>query len=472
MHGVLPTPSIRDKISNYNDCSCALACPAGGASAGLEFSLLLSLFQDKESKRRLHQGKKNRNYSNWLYPHSKYCFLSEKILDLTEQCYMKSKLLMRRIFLSCFVSGTVLCHSLILFAQTNPSVTHDPKKKMVQWGFTFDQDLFVKLFGLENEDRNYTMGLGIFIANNLWAERKFFSPFRSLQRKTNRFNPKDRKELERNASLSLGVTAFTPDYLGNNQIDSLYYMINDRPFACLTFLSFKYQELSKARVETNQLVIGMLGLRIARAVQTHVHERGGFGTPKLTPSGWQNQVSGPFEPTLLLSNKADMLINTGSLNSPKCLLTQFIFSREYRLGYYTEARAGIGVRFGKLDPKRWVSYDMYQMDYASHLYNKDEKLKSEIYLQALVRPYFVVYNALLNGQFRESFHTFSFCEIEHVVVEAMGGLGITLANCKKNFSTNILAYISGRTPEFKTPLSNRSHIWGGLQLSFTHLKLR
>jgi len=31
--------------------------------AGLEFSLLLSLFQDKESKRSLHQGKSRQNFN-------------------------------------------------------------------------------------------------------------------------------------------------------------------------------------------------------------------------------------------------------------------------------------------------------------------------------------------------------------------------------------------------------------------------
>jgi hypothetical protein len=51
----------------------------------------------------------------------------------------------------------------------------------------------------------------------------------------------------------------------------------------------------------------------------------------------------------------------------------------------------------------------------------------------------------------------------------MAGTGLTLPNAKKNFSIGLLAFLALRTPEFKTPLSYRTHVWGGVQLCFTRV---
>jgi hypothetical protein len=60
-------------------------------------------------------------------------------------------------------------------------------------------------------------------------------------------------------------------------------------------------------------------------------------------------------------------------------------------------------------------------------------------LEAKIRPQLVTYNAFLNGQFKDNFHEFGFSEIKHLVAEAFAGFGATLTNCKRNFSTGILA---------------------------------
>lgn len=370
-----------------------------------------------------------------------------------------------RIFI---IYSIVLLVCLRSSAQTQSSEKDNTKK--VHYGFVFDQDMFLEFFHLakKNEDRNYTMGGALFASNNRWADRKFFYPLKIAGNLFTRFSRSEQPDA--NATISVGVTAFTPRYLEDNEADSLYYMVNDRPFASLTFLSFKRQAASQYRVETNQFVFAALGLGIAREVQTYIHKNHWFGSTRPIPTGWKNQVSNGFEPTFLFSNKADILLNPSSLNHADCISSQFILSREYRVGYYTGANAAIAMRFGKLDPRRWASYDMYQLNYASQALPEKQKLKWQLYTQFLARPNIVLYNAALNGQFRHSFHTFSFSEIQHVVVEGFGGLGATVVNCKRNFSVDLMAYISGRTPEFKTSLSNRSHLWGGVQLLFTHLK--
>ena len=50
-HVVRPTSSIRDVISKYNDCSCALACPAGGASGRAWFFLVLFCIKAKKNRK-------------------------------------------------------------------------------------------------------------------------------------------------------------------------------------------------------------------------------------------------------------------------------------------------------------------------------------------------------------------------------------------------------------------------------------
>lgn len=344
------------------------------------------------------------------------------------------------------------------------------EKKITRYGFTMDQDMFAELAGLQNQDRNYTMGMGLFLSNNKWAGRKLFYPLKKLDEIIAR--NRTGEQLVYNATICFGVTAFTPEYLGNNQADSLYYMVMDRPFSSLTFLSFKYQSASLYRSETNQFVIGVMGLDIARSVQTHIHEHHWFGSTRPIPYGWKNQISEGGEPTFLLSNKVDRLLSKRSLDheNSNCIITQFIFSREYRVGYYTGANAAIAMRLGILDPKNWTSYDVYQLQYANNIFKTTPRLKSELYFQASIRPQFILYNALLNGQFKENFHTLSFSETGHIVVEGFAGIGTTITNCQKNFSIGLLAYVSGRSPEFKTRLTHRSHTWGGLQLVFTRIK--
>jgi hypothetical protein len=345
--------------------------------------------------------------------------------------------------------------------------------KVTRYGLTIDQDMFAETFGFsgKNEDRNYTMGVGLFLTNNRWAGAKLFQPFRCAAKKSYENREEDIEQL--NATLNVGVTAFTPRYLRDNIDDSLYYIINDRPFSSLTFLSAKYQVLTKGSIETNQLVVGILGLGIAREAQTLIHKDHWFGSTRDIPTGWKYQLSNGGEPTILLSNRKDRLINDSSSFSAareNNINTQFIFSREYRIGYYTGVNAGIAMRIGILDPNNWSSYDTYQLGFVNGVVQEEQKLKCELYFQASLRPHIVLYNAHLMGQFKDNFHDLSFSQIKKVVVECFAGLGATIPNARKNYGVNIMAYISGRTPEFKTTLSNRAHIWGGIQVNFTRIK--
>jgi hypothetical protein len=218
-------------------------------------------------------------------------------------------------------------------------------------------------------------------------------------------------------------------------------------------------------METTQLVIGVLGTGIAREVQTYIHKNHWFGSERAIPDGWKYQISDGGEITALLSRKVDKLINKKSNESSSSRpLAQFIYSNEVRVGYYTDAMLGLAVRFGLLDPSNWVNYDNFQLNYASGFVKDERKFKNEVYLLASVKPRLVLYNGLLMGQFKENFHVFDGSDITHIVAEGFAGLGGTFTTGPKNFSSNLMVYLSCRTPEFNTDLSNRWHVWGGIQL--------
>jgi hypothetical protein len=202
-------------------------------------------------------------------------------------------------FYTCICLILFCCNGTTLFAQDKDV------PKVTRYGFTLDQDYFLNPLGGKNEDRNYTAGLAFFLTNNRWAEKGLFRPFRWIADKTLRgcalknFKPDLYDQIEYSATLSFGVTAFTPEYVGDN-IDSIDFTINDRPFSSILFFSAKYQTASRKKVETNQFVIGMLGLGIAREVQTYGHKDGCGGSDGTIPTGWKYQVSDGGEPYLTL----------------------------------------------------------------------------------------------------------------------------------------------------------------------------
>jgi hypothetical protein len=114
------------------------------------------------------------------------------------------------------------------------------------------------------------------------------------------------------------------------------------------------------------------------------------------------------------------------------LNTQFIVSREYRLGYYTGVSGGIAMRFGILDPDNWPSYDVYQLNYAHGVIDPDKKLRAELYFQCSIKPHLVLYNAHLQGQFRkQKYEYISYPKINHFVVEGFAGVGVNYPEFQK-----------------------------------------
>ncbi|RYY09243.1 MAG: DUF2219 family protein, partial [Chitinophagaceae bacterium] len=327
------------------------------------------------------------------------------------------------------------------------------QEKTARYGFIIDQDLLGETFGLKNsnEDRNYTMGLGLFATRSKWAEAKLFRPLEYLSNALSfglaeKWFDADRADRMQSVTLNLGMTGFTPRYLGDNITDSLYYMVQDRPFASLLFLSVKYQTSSRQKVHTSQIVFGMMGLKVAQEVQSHIHEKHWLGSTREIPYGWKYQVGQGGKFTMLYSDRADVLLSAGSYkNSRKRELnTQFIASREYRIGYYTDVSAGMAMRLGLLDPDNWAAFDTYQLSHASSKKSmeaapvkQERKLSGELFLWASVKPHVYLYNQFLQSRDTELDYDF---KVKPLVVDAQVGVGLTIPNAQKNFAANLLVY--------------------------------
>jgi hypothetical protein len=98
----------------------------------------------------------------------------------------------------------------------------------------------------------------------------------------------------------------------------------------------------------------------------------------------------------------------------------------------------------------------------------ERKKTFELYTFGSLRPVFILYDALLNGQFRKSEHTIGFNDMRHLILEFDGGVAISIPIQKRNL-LELKLRLSGLSPEFK--LANRPpswHYWGGLHLAFSH----
>ena len=356
------------------------------------------------------------------------------------------------------------------------------KKETSQWsaGAFYDQDYTLEMFGLKrlNEDRNYTMGLGVFVSSNGFKKTFLFRPLDFLNKiltKQPSLIDKDNSNPNNKTTILLGNGSFTPDSL------PAYYIIhNDRPYGSITYLQFKRQftDYNNLKKWNSYLNVGVIGSNISRDVQTAIHKSMNEGDTKSprTPRGWPHQISQGGEFTLLYFGEKESLLSkklyqnehNGSRRT-QMLAFECKHSFSYGLGYYTFAGYNFSFRTGLIDPRNWT-YEANPLSGSNK--GLDPYLakppKSEYYLFASLRPTFILYNAMLNGQFRKSDYTLSFADMNHGVLEFDAGLTLAPVICQSNrFDVNLK--FSGRSPEFE--LSGRAprwHYWGGLDFIYSH----
>jgi len=249
-------------------------------------------------------------------------------------------------------------------------------------------------------------------------------------------------------SQQYGMTLFTPE-----DIDSVTPVYNDRPYASLFFMSNTEFSVvpEKNTAYISILTIGVLGLSLAEDVQRGLHSI----TDSTVPSGWQNQVSAGGEPTAMLTYGVQNELYSSNRQQLK-------LEYEGNLGYITDVNAGFSWRWGRINSP-WWAFNPYQSKYMQQsmpiFSSNSAAQKDEFYLWAGGRLNLRVYNALLQGQFRQSEVTVSSEDLQRLVAEYW--FGVTAELAKKYYAS---VFVRGHTDEFKGPKA-RNAAWVGLEFT-------
>jgi hypothetical protein len=323
----------------------------------------------------------------------------------------------------------------------------------------FDQDSVIPWIAPWGGDQNYTMGLSL-RGFGPWVERaRFTAPVRGLDwlfrtsKLHDRFRESQGMEYVEDHGLTFGCTAFTPRHL-----EIAAPIRDDRPYSSLLFLSASRATIDPygRRMIKTDLTFGMLGLNVAKSVQTSIHtsrrrKHPGSLTP-YDPQGWPNQISNGGEPTLKYTAKFLQGLSDSAVHD-------LTLHTEGSLGYYTNAAAGFAFRLGWLRSEFWT-FDSNPNTAANQARGgasttKRNLANPELFLFAAGRGRAVLYNALLQGQFRDSEVAYDSTQIEHLIVEWEAGVSAGWRGL------SLVASVAGRSPEYRVG-EPRAHTWGGI----------
>lgn len=333
----------------------------------------------------------------------------------------------------------------------NPAHDGTDEKYNTGWAFYLDNDVLTT----GNRDQDYTGGFAVTLSGYRAMEYPIsvgswlvgldrFSRFQNLY--------KDRNHFQRH-SLEFGITLFTPSDISVSEP-----IPDDHPYASLFFIANTEQTVMPEDNVAYQstLTVGFLGLDIAEDIQESVHDIVGAEKPK----GWDNQISAGGEPTAKYTVSRQKTVSRHS--GAGGIDHEFKTAMEGNFGFSTDVNVGISWRWGRISTP-WWSFNPHQAEYinlGSPVIAKTKQgRRSEFFLWAGGTIKYRFYNAVLQGQFRDSAVTFDRSDLEHVITEVW--IGVT-----KDFSGGLSGslFIRGRTEEIKGP-NKRRPVWGGIILS-------
>jgi hypothetical protein len=381
---------------------------------------------------------------------------------------------------------------LLIYAQENRTFTKSDSVKLEKGinysGLYFDNDWVINNFGLENLnlDKNYTQGTAFCTS----FQNKYFVlnlPHLLLTK----LIPKSFSEvgnaydfdseglhnsyIELPSRFMIGTSAFTPDSL--RAVDPI---LDDRPYGSFVYLNTKMQKLNykKHHLYSSDFYIGALGLGLTKVVQTWIHTNifhGNDTIDPVKPKGWHNQISNGGELSFLWNLSLERLITGKKLNKLNKNKWKLELKDETNLyiGYLTGISYGMNFRLGYINPYNWItnntpiSVNTKVNDVVDNVvYNYlglNDGFKSEYFLYGGLKPNFILYNALLSGQFKESAHTVS---SKPFILEWSLGLGFNIkfpsdCLCK---GVNFGLGLAGRTGEFYGNFS-KTHNYGSINMT-------
>jgi hypothetical protein len=303
-------------------------------------------------------------------------------------------------------------------------------------------------------DRNYTGGItfaqsGFHVAESKITLDSWLGNIDAM------LGIKESEESSLSYSRQIGLLAFTPEHVSIKE--PIY---DDHPYSNMVFFANSRQRLTpdQSSLTRSMLLVGILGTKTAKVVQSALHS-----VIKVEEAnGWDNQISDGGELTFRYSvSKSRFLTSHYQAGYSSYDISS---SLEANIGYTTDVNAGISMRIGKIHRLGWRSLpepsDYFTAAYAP-LIHKSGGQGTEVFLTAGVNIRLRAYNALLQGQFRDSQVTYSFSELNPLITEVKLGVGASFAN---GWQSGL--EIRGRTKEFDAEQS-RNHVWGGITVTKT-----
>jgi hypothetical protein len=232
--------------------------------------------------------------------------------------------------------------------------------------------------------------------------------------------------------------------------------LDDRPYASALVMGTTalWSAGSGRRAFQSTLELGALGLDIAREVHTAVHRLVGSEEPQ----GYRHQISNGGELTARYALTQYKLLHDG-LARGQSLQVKRVASLS--VGYLTESAVGWSMRWGRINS----SWPMFAAEFSDYLPSPSPLLasrSSELYALAGARIKLRAYNALAQGQFRDSEHVLHAAELEYWLGEAWFGVHWRSAG-----NLSITYTVRVQTPELRDGPARRTLVWGGIGVSWS-----
>lgn len=249
----------------------------------------------------------------------------------------------------------------------------------------------------------------------------------------------------RGHSFELGLYGFTPEDISQAQV-----IEDDRPYASLVYATSTHNsvDVESDTALSSSLSIGILGLDAVGELQNGLHE----AVDGKQAQGWDTQISDGGEPTFRYAVGKHRLLQSEAEGF------EAKTSVHVSLGYITETSYSLSFRKGQLNSRWW------EFDPELTLYGENSALAnsgaSERYFWGGIALKARAYNSFLQGQFRESLHSYNFSGLRHVLLEAWAGYTVSFAQHYR-FSYLLRAHSS----EIRDGAGDRNLVWGGVVLS-------
>jgi hypothetical protein len=353
-----------------------------------------------------------------------------------------------------------------------------------------DQDTFK----IPSSDQDYTMGLQFTFAGAWVKKSGVDAPLRLLDWLflVNKVHAGRVDAGIQSHSFAFGDSAFTPLKGPHGAIlAETAPRYDDRPYANLLFASVRRQTFRFHTAITSELTVGVLGLKVGEAVQTWIHAH--KNPPDVRPGGWRHQISDGRELTLRYRAAVQQVLFRGFVGGPVSSANASIDDKrdtetralagmaadrvrwidsvadvEGNLGYYTNVGGGLKIRLGRIMSSPFGERLAINTTKGVQRLGRGGERPWELYAWGGVGGTLWVYNALFQGQFRDSDVTIGFSPrppgqstLERTTTDWQVGLTASF----KKFSGSYV--YSGHGALFEGP-NARSHSWGGIFLTFYH----